>query len=155
MKKIVEIEEWTAAMLLIAVSLLTFLQVIMRYFFSFPLPWVEEAARYLMIFMIFIASAAALYRKEHLSIEILDFLLSDNKLKVVSIFHQVIITIFTLILTYVAYQFVVMQIQIGQKSPALQLPMAAPLSAIFIGAFLMAISGLGSIYMIAMAKKGG
>ncbi|MGK7376949.1 TRAP transporter small permease [Planococcus sp. 1R117A] len=155
MRKIADMEEWAAAVLLIAVSLLTLLQVIMRYFFSLPLPWVEEAARYLMIFMIFIASAAALYRKEHLNIEILDFFLSDKNLKVLSIFHQIIVTLFTAVLAYVAYQFVMMQIEIGQKSPALQLPMAAPMSAVFIGAILMMISGIGSIYMIFTAKKGG
>lgn len=155
MKKIAEIEEWTAAVLLIAVSVLTLLQVIMRYFFSLPLPWVEEAARYLMIFMIFIASAAALYRKEHLNIEILDLLLSDKKIRILSIFQQAAVTAFTIVLAYVAYEFVMTQIAIGQKSPALQLPMAGPMSAVLIGAVLMAISGIGSIFMIFTARKGG
>lgn len=155
MKKVVEIEEWTAAILLIALSLLTMLQVIMRYFFSLPLPWVEEAARYLMIFMIFIASAAALYKKEHLSIEIVNFLLSDKKLRILSFFQQAIVTGFMIVVAYVAYGFVMTQIDIGQKSPAMQLPMAGPMSAVLIGALLMVISGIGSILVIFTARKGG
>lgn len=155
MKKIVKVEEWTAAILLIAVSLLIMMQVVTRYFFSLPMPWVEETARYLMIFMIFIASAASLYKKEHLNIEILDMFLSDKKLKMVSIFQQVVVTLFTVALAIVSYKFALTQIEIGQKSPALQLPMAWPMSAIFIGALLMVISGIGSIYLISTAKKGG
>jgi len=155
MKKIIEVEEWTAAVLLIALSLLTMLQVIMRYFFSLPLPWVEEAARYLMIFMIFIASAAALYKKDHLSIEIINFLLPEKKLRFFSIFQQAVVTVFMVVVAYVGYEFLMTQISIGQKSPAMQLPMAGPMSAVLIGALLMVISGIGSILVLFTARKGG
>lgn len=59
MKRIQSAVETVAAILLGAVAVVVFLQVITRYVFEMSLPWPEEAARYLLVWLVFIGAAAA------------------------------------------------------------------------------------------------
>jgi TRAP-type C4-dicarboxylate transport system permease small subunit len=51
--------EAVAAVLLAAVAIVVFLQVITRYLLEMSLPWPEEAARYLLVWLVFMGAAAA------------------------------------------------------------------------------------------------
>jgi TRAP-type C4-dicarboxylate transport system permease small subunit len=58
-KRIQSVVEGAAAVLLGAIAVVVFLQVITRYVLEMSLPWPEEAARYLLVWLVFIGAAAA------------------------------------------------------------------------------------------------
>lgn len=153
MKKLIDLEETTAAIIMITISLLTVLQIIFRYVISIPFPWLEEITRYLTIFMVYLASAAALYRREHLNVELMDLVLNKNKLRYLGVFHQIMIGVFLGVFIYQTFKFTVNQINVGQVTPALQISFGWPMSAILIGGLLMIISVLGSIVQLLQIRK--
>lgn len=58
------------ASLLVAVTVsLTFMQVILRYFFNNPQTWVEEVGRYLFVWITFLGVAAAYFRDTHIRVD--------------------------------------------------------------------------------------
>jgi len=59
------------AFLMIAMVVLTLLQVTSRYALQSPYPWTEELARIVLIYLTFFGSIVAFRRREHLKIDIL------------------------------------------------------------------------------------
>ena len=56
--------------LLAAMTVLVFFQVITRYFFSYTLAWVEELTIYLMIWMAYLGSAALFKDNDHIRLNL-------------------------------------------------------------------------------------
>jgi TRAP-type C4-dicarboxylate transport system permease small subunit len=59
------------AFLMMAMVVLTMLQVASRYAFEVSLPWTEELARLDLIYLTFFGSIVAFQRREHLKVEVL------------------------------------------------------------------------------------
>ncbi len=59
------------AVLMMAMVVLTLLQVFTRYVLEAPLPWTEELARLDLIYLTFFGSIVAFQRREHLKVEVL------------------------------------------------------------------------------------
>lgn len=75
--RVVERIEMIAAMVLFAVIILSiFAQVISRYGFSRPIVWVEEAATYAFIWIVFLGASIGVKRLSHIRIEALSLVLS-------------------------------------------------------------------------------
>lgn len=155
MRKLVSFEESLSSILMLILTLLTILQVFVRFFLQIPLPWVEELARYIMIAMIYIGAAVAIHKKEHLNVELLDMILKESKKRVLGITHQLLIIVFLVYLVYVTADYILFQIQIGQVTPALQISMAWPVSAILLGGILMLIHSIYSTYVSLTIKHSG
>lgn len=49
-------------------SLTTFVQVVTRYVFNYPLPWTDELARTLFVWIIMIGSAVAAWARSHIAV---------------------------------------------------------------------------------------
>ncbi len=58
--------EWTAGLLLAVMVIVTFLQVVGRYTGIFFVPWTEEVARLLFLWVVWIGAAAAVFRGGHI-----------------------------------------------------------------------------------------
>ena len=63
---------WAARLMLVAVFAMLFLQVTLRYGFGFSLPWPEEAARYLMIWVVMLAGSLLVKDEQLVSVDFLD-----------------------------------------------------------------------------------
>ncbi|MBA2962059.1 MULTISPECIES: TRAP transporter large permease subunit [Ramlibacter] len=61
--------EWLAAAVLAADVLVVFLSVVYRYFLHDPVDWAEEAARALMIVLVFFGAATVLARSQHVGVD--------------------------------------------------------------------------------------
>lgn len=59
MKLIQSMVETAAALLLGAVAVIVFLQVVTRYGLGISIPWSEEGARYILVWVVFLGAAAA------------------------------------------------------------------------------------------------
>lgn len=62
---------WVAAACFFAIGLIVTYEVVMRYVFVAPTRWVEETARVLQIYAVFLACAWLVARREHIRITVL------------------------------------------------------------------------------------
>lgn len=70
-KWLLRVETVLVAILFPSLVIVTFLQVVFRYVFNQPLPWTEEFAINLFVWVAFIGSAIAVAKKGHYGLELL------------------------------------------------------------------------------------
>src|SRR5690606_23242426 len=83
---------------LIVMTIIMILQVFSRFILNIPLPWSEEATRYLGIYAVFFGAALALRHNELISVEAIPDLLPKLAQKVLKIIVLLISIVFFVIL---------------------------------------------------------
>ena len=143
MKKIMNnLEEYLLAVFMPLMCLIVFTNTVGRYTGLLSLPWAEEAARYLMIWMVFLGIAAAAKKNSHFAVEVL-FLITPKVIhKFARTFILIMVVFFNLIVAGLAVKFVMNLERMGQVSPSLAIPMWIMYSAIPLGCFLMAVRSI-------------
>lgn len=143
MKKILNnLEEYILIMLFPIMTIIVFISTMFRYFKLGAIPWSEELARYLMVWIAYIGASLGIKRNAHLGVEIVVNKLPE-KLKIVSQYIRVaIILIFNLLIIIFSYRIMKHQINMGQISPALAIPIWMAYLAIPVGALLMFIRSI-------------
>ena len=122
--------------------LIVFTNTVGRYTGLLSLPWAEEAARYLMIWMVFLGIAVAAKKNSHFAVEVL-FLITPKVIhKFARMFILVMVVFFNLVVSGLAVKFVMNLHKMGQVSPSLAIPMWIMYSAIPLGCFLMAVRSI-------------
>ena len=89
--------EWVETVIVIALILMTvvlLLQVFARYVVQVSIPWTEEIARYLLVFMTFTGAALALREKQHIAITFLLERLPDTPRICLELLFDVVIMLF-------------------------------------------------------------
>ncbi len=89
MKRIQAAVETVAALLLGAVAVVVFLQVVTRYVFEMSFSWPEETARYLLVWLVFIGAAAAGAHGQQLVVDTMTEMLPRRLQPVVKVFSAV------------------------------------------------------------------
>ncbi|MPM39870.1 hypothetical protein SDC9_86506 [bioreactor metagenome] len=128
------LEEILCAVLLASMTVVIFLQILLR-ITGLPLSWNEEMGRYMFVWLIYIGCAAAVRKRKHISVELIDLFLKERGRFVISILSNVIFIIFVAILSYNGI-FVVRRVA-PQLSPAIRMSMAIPYSSFLVGSILM------------------
>lgn len=144
--------EGLTGFLLIVMTILAITQVITRYVLEVSVPWVEELIRYLMVFTIFIGSSIAIYQKAHLSVEIFDLVLNKKQFRYLDLTRQLIITLFSVVMVYITFEFIKTLLDSGQLSPAMHISMGWPMASLLLGSLLMVING-GFLFYRILSKK--
>ncbi|MDF1506776.1 TRAP transporter small permease [Robertmurraya sp. DFI.2.37] len=153
MKKLNSFLEGLCGAFLLVMTVIALSQVVTRYVLEMSFPWLEEVIRYLMVFTVYVGSAVAVKQKAHLNVEIFDQLLKKSSFRYVDLLRQFVIVVFGVVFGYVSFQVVIQLIASGQITPALQISMAWPMSALFLGSLLMIINGIYLFYMIFKSKE--
>ena len=118
----------------------TFAQVVFRYLIGYSLYWSEEAARYLFVWISFLGSAVALQKGVHIGFDVCVGKLPPNWRRYTRLFGDISVLAFQV---FVTYQGILMVEQnMIQQSPALELPMGLVMAAVPTGFALMAICTL-------------
>ncbi|MGG0720348.1 TRAP transporter small permease [Robertmurraya massiliosenegalensis] len=138
---------------LLIMTLMALSQVITRYVLEMSFPWLEEVIRYLMVFTVYIGSAVAIKQKAHLNVEIFDHILGGSIFRYVDLTRHFVIILFGSVFGYISYQVLLQLVQSGQVTPALQISMVWPMSALFIGSLLMILNGIYVFYLIFKSKQ--
>ena len=131
------VETYFTGILMLVTSLMIFLQVILRYVFSYSIIWAEEFARYGIVWFVFLGSSLAVREGKHASVDVLIRLLPGKPQKVFDILDIAISILFLAVVLWFGGRMVVRIRQIGNITPALQIPMYIPYLAIPIGALMM------------------
>lgn len=108
-------------LLMLAMVVIIFAQVVARYALSNSLSWSEEIGRYIFVWMTFIGSAIAVRNKLHVALDMFVVRLPRSLQKLCLMISYVSMMIFTGVVIYGGYKFVLKGS--NQISAALQLPM--------------------------------
>lgn len=127
------LEEYILVLLISLTVIIIFLQVVMRYVFGNSLPWSEELARYLFIWMIYIGVSYGVKRRKHLNVDSFAMLFQKKGKAVIGIISNSLFLIFALIMTYFSFNIMA---EITRESAALQIPMEWVYAAPAVGMML-------------------
>ncbi len=143
--------DYLAAMLLTAMTVVVFLQVLFRYWLHLPLDWGEEVSRYLFVWSAMLGAGIATKRGAHFGIDYLVKILPPFAARVTAVGVNVCICG---LLALIAVQGTKLAIlNLSQISPTLSIPMGLPYAAIPICALLMLIYTMADTWAIATGAK--
>lgn len=131
----IRICRWVLVILGAAMTLLILLQVFFRFVIYLPFPWSEECARYLMIWMGMLGSVIALEHQRHIGVMFFVEKLPRLPQKFIQALVLCVMAGFLGILCWQGILFA--QFNADQASPAMEISMLVPFSAIPAGAAMM------------------
>ncbi|SFC46575.1 TRAP-type C4-dicarboxylate transport system, small permease component [Zunongwangia mangrovi] len=148
MKKILDKLLGGALVFLMGLIVLAVLwQVFSRYVLQNPSSVTEEIARYLLIWIGLLGAAYASGQQEHLSINILPPKLNpENRIKLMIFINILIVAFCFTVLIIGGGNLVLMNIELGQNSAALHLPLSVVYTVIPISGVLIIIYKLNEIF---------
>lgn len=126
------------------------LQIIARKILSISIPWTEELARYLMIWIGFIGMGVAYRLKELHIISILTEKLSEKNARWFSFFSNILIAIF--LISVIPYGIKICSMNMIAVSPALRWPKGLILAAIPVGCSITLLFTIESMIGFVMQK---
>ncbi|MCU6707929.1 TRAP transporter small permease [Paenibacillus sp. J5C_2022] len=126
-----------------AMSIIIVVQVFCRFVINFPLAWSEEAARYLMVYTVFLGAPLAIRNHKMIAIEIIVESVSPKVRKVLRILISLISIVFFVILLFKGVD--MLDVVSRQSSASLGINMDIPYMAIPLGALLMIINSAANI----------
>jgi TRAP-type C4-dicarboxylate transport system permease small subunit len=144
---------WLSVLTLGGMTVLIFIQVLFRYMFNSPLAWTEELARFLFIWMTFVAGVVAARRGQHIGVELIVNMLPSIGKKTIGVFAHLVSTVFFGIISF--YCISLWSKLNSQLSPALLLPMAYVYLGIILGSVFMGLYYLWAAIALWLPKEEG
>lgn len=147
MKKIIntfnKIEEWLLVVLMTALALIVFLQVVFR-IFSGSLPWSEELSRFITIWASFLGASYGFRYGAHIGVEAFKAWLPFRVRRTIDLLADLAVIIIAVLMMYYGYSIIVnVHLKFGQVSPAMRIPMWIAYLAIPVGYFFMILRNIG------------
>ncbi|PRX42502.1 TRAP transporter small permease [Salegentibacter salegens] len=148
MKKILDKILGGVLVILMAINVMAVLwQVFSRYILQNPSSGTEEIARFLLIWIGLLGAAYASGQQEHLSINILPPKLEpENRIKLMIFINILIVAFCVTVLVIGGGNLVLMNIELGQNSAALHLPISVVYMVIPLSGILIIIYKLNEIF---------
>lgn len=117
-----KIEDWLTVIVMALLALITFANVIVRYFTSQSFAWTEEISVFLMIVLALVAGSAAVARNRHIRIEYF----ADNgpawRQRLLARVGALLTFLFFAVLAVLSARVVYDDIRFGETSPGIGLP---------------------------------
>lgn len=139
--------------LLIAMTVLTFYQVVLRYAFNKAPSWSEELVRFIFVWSSFLAAAVGIREKSHLGIDALTHYLPDSVNKILQYISYILMIVFGGVLLYAGAPVVLLTHD--QPSPALGIPMSYVYIALPLMGILIIYYSVIEIVKLAKSKEEG
>ncbi len=140
-------EEYLSVLLFSLMTVLIFLQIIFRFLLNASLDWTEELGRYTFIWLVYLSASLAVKRNRHIRVEIVEKLLPRKSSKWFGFLAELIWLLFSLTMVKQGYLVAKMNLQMGQNSPSLYLPMGLVYAIIPIGFGLISLRVLQKIIL--------
>ena len=132
-------EGYLTGFLLLASTLVLFVNVFLRYVFHSSTTWAEEAIRYAIIWVTFVGSSICARKGSHVGIDLFAQVMPPIGKKIVLALGQIISAIFMGFCTIYGWQMFMLMMSTGQKSPAMLMPMAIVYFAMPLGFLLTTV----------------
>lgn len=160
MKKVLKwldenVELYLCVFLMSFMTLLIFLQVVMRYVFNNSLSWSEELARYVFIWLIYIGISYGCKLRKHIKIDAALYLFPKAARPYVILLGDILFIGFCMYIAYTGFFHSIHQMQYHMRSPALKIPFQYIYMSTVVGFGLAAIRQFQTIvYRIKCLKNG-
>ena len=149
----IKLDIWFLRFSVVALMVLSAVQVFTRYVLNAPFSWTEEVSTCFLIWMTYVGAYSLLYRDEHARVEIIDELFGKRFARWVHTFWDFVIGVFVVVLAFAGIK--LMYIVFYDKTPALRLSYAIVFSIIPITAILMLFTIIRRIYRTIFNLSGG
>lgn len=130
LSKLQDGENFVMALSLAVMTLASFAQVVNRNFVHAGISWFEELSRYCMIYMTLLAAEAGLRDGTQLSITAVTTRLKGKVRKLVLLIAKACTIVFSAVIFGTSFQLLQTQVNSGQTSPGLKVPMYIPYAAL-------------------------
>lgn len=133
-----QFEKWFLIASLIVMVLVTFMQIVLRWFNAATV-WAEEFSRYVMLYQVWVGASYAVHEDAHIRITALIGKLSGGRHRGMDLVVLTLWLLFALWLTVEGCVLVGKIAAMGQVSSAMRIPMTIPYASVPIGGALMTI----------------
>ena len=116
--------------------------IVLRFVLRIPNPFGEEAARYLMIFGVYVGISIGVRQRRHLGIQFFVEQLPTKISKIVKFVASLMCISAFLVFSYLALLFVISTHRFGQTSPSMLMPMYIIYLTLLLGFFLSFIRSI-------------
>ena len=134
---LVRLTEAAAAVLIGFIVCCNAAQIFCRYVLVSPLSWTDEAMRYAMVWVAFLAGSALVFRQEHMALNVFDEIKSRVVIWLLRTF--VLVAIFAFAILLIVYGWPLAMRNIKEVSPSAQIPLVWAYAAVPVGGVLMAL----------------
>jgi TRAP-type transport system small permease protein len=132
--------EWAIAALMVALVVVVFAQVALRYLTYQPLAWTEEIARYVFIWLSLLGAALGGWRGSHFAVDVLPRLLPPGGERALRSLLRLVEAAFYGLLAWAGLRIV--QVVHLQQSASTDLRMSLPYAAIPLGSAVLCLVSL-------------
>jgi len=132
-------EGYCCAVLLAVMTVVVFLQVVFRFVIKASLPWSEELSRYLQVYITYFGCAYGIKTGAHLGVDAFTYLLPEKGRRVLNIIVMLGSMVVCALIMKFGWDIVMSQIQSGQLSSAMRIPMWTIYIAIPVGMALCVV----------------
>ena len=138
-------EDWTLFITVMVALISLFVNVILRYGFNYALAWSEELVRLVIIYTTLIGCSAAIKKRSMIKIDASVQLLPKLKYPLTH-FSNLVVLIFSVMMIYYGWLMAALQIQTGQKTIVMQMPLAYLYAILPLMGVLMLLRTIQVIY---------
>ncbi len=136
-ERLAQLEAVVLIMLVVAMTVVVFLQIFYRYVLAQPLYWSEELARYLFVWLSILGAALGLQKSGHFGLDLLFLRLPEKVRRYAKILISILMG--TVIAVILLQGVALVQKTALQDSPAMEIPMSWAYACLPVGAALMAV----------------
>lgn len=140
------LQEAFIGLMLLAITVVIFANVVLRYAFGASLSWAEEFARYGVIWLTLVGGSVCIYRGLHIAVDVWGEMLSQRVNRVWNMGVHLLCAITCGVFTWYAMQLVMKALHTKQKTIALGLPMWLMYGAMALGGVLMCVQFLALLW---------
>lgn len=145
MRRLQSLLEWSAGLLLFVLLVVGFLQVVSRYTGLIFIPWTEEVARLLFVWVVWVGAAAGLIRGGHIRFEFVVDRLPARIRSVTEVAVHAGVGIFLLVM--IRYGYLVAQSQAASTFLTFDLSVKYTYMSAVVGSALMLVGLVSGIWM--------
>ena len=117
-----KLEDWLTVWVMGLLAIITFANVLARYFTNQSFAWTEEFSVFLMIFLVLVAGSAAVARNRHIRIEAVADRGSAQRQRTLALLGSSMVVLLFTIITILSVRTVWDDIRFGETSPGIGIP---------------------------------
>ncbi|MDK9706169.1 MAG: TRAP transporter small permease [Desulforhopalus sp.] len=117
-----KIEDWATVIVMALLALITFANVLVRYFTNHSFAWTEEISIFLMIVLVLVAGSAAVARNRHIRIEYFAEKGTPGRQRLLARLGSLVVFAVFILLAVLSSRMVWDDYRFGETSPGIGLP---------------------------------
>lgn len=153
MRWLERLEEWLIILLLAAMTLITFVQVVARYVFSYSFTWALELTGVLFAWLVFVGMSYGVRVGAHIGVDILTRDLKPGAARAVGVVATVLCIVYAVIVTIGGWQYVHKMYDVGIEMEDMPIQQWIPRIILPLGFALLALRFGQALWRLATGRQ--